>query len=170
MFFGGKKQENNEENAGKWKIWIILCGAVIGVALLLFGGQTKDEKIQAEGESYRPQEDELILYQSYLEERVASICRSVKGVDNVSVIVTLAGGFESVYATEMTDGNEEYVILGSGSSASALYLTRSAPQIAGIGIVCKGGSDTAVRAELLSLVSAAFHISFNRIYITEATA
>ena len=170
MFFGGKKQENNEECVGKWKIWIILCGAVIGIALLLFGGQTRDEKIQPEEKSYRPQEDELILYQSYLEERVASICSSVKGVDNVSVIVTLAGGFESIYATEMNDGNEEYVVLGSGSSATALYLTRSAPQIAGIGIVCTGGSDTAVRAELLSLVGAAFHISFNRIYITEATA
>ena len=87
---------------------------------------------------------------------------------NVTVVVTLSGSFESVYATEWPDGNEEYVILGSGSSAAPIYLSRSAPEIAGIGIVCSGGANDNVKRELIALLSATFHISSNRIYITEA--
>ena len=41
-------------------------------------------------------------------------------------------------------------------------------EIAGIGIVCSGGANDNVRRELISLLSATFHISSNRIYITEA--
>ena len=64
---------------------------------------------------------------------------------------------------------EEYVILGSGSSASPIYLSRTAPEIAGIGIVCSGGANDNVKRELISLLSATFHISSNRIYITEGS-
>ena len=109
-----------------------------------------------------------MIYQDYLEKRIKTLCESVSGVRNVTVVVTLSGSFESVYATEWPDGNEEYVILGSGSSASPIYLSRSAPEIAGIGIVCSGGANDNVRRELISLLSATFHISSNRIYITEA--
>ncbi len=73
-----------------------------------------------------------------------------------------------MYATDVKEGKENYVILGNGSNASALYLTRSAPQIAGIGVVCQGGGNISIRQELLSLLSATFDVNSNRIYITEA--
>ena len=73
-----------------------------------------------------------------------------------------------MYATELINGNEEYVIVGSGSSSSALLLCRREPEIAGIGVVCCGGGNADVRRELLSLLSATLHVSGNRIYITEA--
>ena len=60
------------------------------------------------------------------------------------------------------------VILGSGASASALYLTRTPPAIAGIGIVCDGGGSERVRCELVSLLGATFDVSTHRIYVTAA--
>lgn len=166
MFSFFKKAENGEESGKSGKLWILLIAATLGVALLLFGGtNSKKEEEQTEA-TYSPTEDELALYQSYLEERVKNLCESVEGVSNVTAIVTLSGGFEDIYATELIDGNEEYVVIGSGSSAQALFLSRAAPDIAGIGVVCHGGTDATVKQELLSLLSATFHIPTNRIYIT----
>ena len=164
----GKAEQGEDEKKGKARLWMILMGAAIGVALLLFGGSTKSNEEEPKKEIYSPTEDELVLYQNYLEARVKTLCESVNGVSGVTVIVTLAGSFESVYATELKDGDEEYVIVGSGANASALFLSRQAPVISGVGIVCKGGADATVRRELTSLICATLHVSSNRVYITEA--
>ena len=153
---------------GRLRLYLLLGCGLLGILLIVFGSSGKKVEQSNTEKPYSTAEDELIIYQDYLEERIRKLCESVSGVKNVTVVVTLSGTFESVYATEWPDGNEEYVILGSGSSASPIYLSRSAPEIAGIGIVCIGGSNDNVRRELISLLSATFHISSNRIYITEA--
>lgn len=170
MFFGQKKEGETTPQNGKLRLILIVGGALIGILLLLFGGSignTKEKEEDDRSTVLTPQE-ELDAYQAYLEKRVKTLCESVHGVDNVTVAVTLNGSFEEIYATEWIDGNEEYVIVGSGSNASALYLSRTAPEIAGIGVVCNGGGNTNVRQELLSLLCATFRVPANRVYITEA--
>ena len=161
------KKGSLKEN-GRLRLYLLLGCGVLGILLILFGSSTKSAEKTSTETPYSTSTDELVIYQDYLEKRIKTLCESVSGVRNVTVVVTLSGSFESVYATEWPDGNEEYVILGSGSSASPIYLSRSAPEIAGIGIVCSGGANDNVRRELISLLSATFHISSNRIYITEA--
>lgn len=165
-----KDTEENQERHGKLKLLLLAGGALIGILLLLWGGKAEKSPAAESDPSasvVSPQE-ELEAYQLYLEGRVRALCQSVDGVDNVTVAVTLSGYFEEIYATEMIDGNEEYVIVGTGSNATALHLSRSAPEIAGIGVVCRGGGNTDVRRELQALLSATFHVPANRIYITEA--
>ena len=164
--FWFKKGEKSEKKLQNAKIWILLAVAAVGVGLLLVGG--KETKTEKSGETELSDHDELIAYQTYLEERIKNLCESVSGVDRVTAVVTLSGGFESVYATEYSEGNEEYVILGSGASASGLFLSRTAPTVVGVGIVCRGGGSADVQGELTSLISATLHIPSNRIYITEA--
>ena len=161
------KKGSAKEN-GRLRLYLLLGCGVLGILLILLGSGTKTAEKTSTETPYSTSTDELVIYQDYLEKRIKTLCESVSGVRNVTVVVTLSGSFESVYATEWPDGNEEYVILGSGSSASPIYLSRSAPEIAGIGIVCSGGANDNVRRELISLLSATFHISSNRIYITEA--
>ena len=161
-------KKGNASQNGRLRLYLLLGCGVLGVLLILFGSSGKKVQQSESDPPYSTSTDELVIYQDYLESRIKKLCESVSGVRNVTVIVTLSGSFESVYATEWPDGNEEYVILGSGSSASPIYLSRSAPEIAGIGIVCSGGSNDTIRRELISLLSATFHISSNRIYITEA--
>lgn len=170
MFFSTKDGDETSKQ-GKTPLLLLLGVALIGVLLILFGGQIgKTEKKEATDDtpSAMDAQQELEVYQTYIETRVKTLCESVKGVENVTVAVTLGGGFEEVYAKEISDEKESYVILGSGSNASALYLSRKTPEITGIGVVCKGGGNDDVRQELLSLLSAAFKVPSNRIYITEA--
>lgn len=168
MFSFFKSRDGAEKKDGGLRVWLIVLGAAAGIALLLFGSYSNKSEDTAVNSPYSPSEDELVLYQSYLEERVKALCESVDGVSGVTAVVTLSGGFEQIYATEISEDGEEYVIIGSGSSAEALFLSRAAPEIAGIGIVCRGGNNASVKQELTALVGATFHISSNRIYITEA--
>ena len=170
MFFSTKDGDDSHRQ-GKTSLLLLIGVALIGILLIVFGGQIgKSEKKEtsADTPSMMGAQEELEAYQTYIEARVKSLCKSVKGVENVTVAVTLGGGFEEIYAKEISDEKESYVILGSGSNASALHLSRKAPEITGIGVVCRGGGNDNVRQELLSLLSAAFKVPANRIYITES--
>ena len=161
------KNETNPENRKKTYLWLMILGLLAGIALLFLGNREPSQKTDAQASVYSVSEDELIIYQNHLEERVRALCASVNGVGNVTAIVTLEGGFSSEYALEYKNGNEEYVIVGSGSSQTGLFLSRTAPKIAGIGVVCQGGTNPGVQKELTSLLSAAFNLPSNRIYITQ---
>ena len=167
MFSFWKSKKEGDEGGKSAHLWIILVGAALGICLLLFGGKTSTTEEVEKESTYSPQEDEMVLYQTYLEERVKKLCESVDGIGNVTVIVTLSGGFESVYATELTDAGEEYVIVGSGSSAQPLYLSRNAPKIEGIGVVCHGSASAVAKQELISLLSKGMNVPSNHIYITQ---
>lgn len=165
-----KNTGDTPDSTGKLRLILILAGGILGVILLLLANGKllgkETEPLDANTEPSAKQE--LEEYQTYLEGRIRGLCESVDGVSGVVVAVTLSGNFEEIYATESVDGNEEYVIIGSGANASALYLSREAPEIAGIGIVCNGGGNANVRQELTALISAAFHVPSNRIYVAEA--
>ena len=163
-------EETSPENAGKLRLILILAGGILGVVLLMLanGKLFAKEAEEPVDHTERSAQEELEDYQVYLEGRIRAICESVEGVSGVSVAVTLSGSFSEIYATETVDGNEEYVIVGSGSSASALHLSHEAPEITGIGVVCRGGGNADVRRELTALISAAFHVPSNRIYVAEA--
>ena len=164
-----KPSPDAPDSNGRLRFLLILLGAAVGIFLLLFGDRLF-QSTSKEADEPQPltSQEELEAYQAYLEGRVKALCESVRGVDCVTVTVTLSGNFEDVYATETVDGNEEYVIVGSGSNARALYLTRLAPEIAGIGVVCRGGGGSDIQRELSALLSATFRVPTNRIYIAPA--
>ena len=168
MLFSRERDDSASNEKSRLPMLVVLLGALGGVLLLLLGGGLTDGGDPDEAPAAVQEADELEQYRSELEERIRMLCESVQGVSVVQIAVTLESGYESIYATEQSNGNEKYVIVGSGASSSALLLCRKEPEIAGIGVVCCGGGNADVRRELLSLLSAAFHVSGNRIYITEA--
>ncbi len=165
-----KASNNDPEAAGKRRWLLILAVAGIGILLLLLGGGglLEDDGEEKEQEDRLSEQEEFEEYRQQLEARVKALCESVGGISQVTVAISLDGSFEEVYATEQRENGERYVIVGSGSNASALHLTRLSPQISGIGVVCRGGGNADVRQELTSLLSAAFSVPSNRIYIAEA--
>ena len=169
----GKRSESTEigDRSGKLRLILIIGGALLGIVLLLFGsGALKSDPTEENPTANTTAaEDAMLQYQSELETRIKKLCESVNGVGEVTVVVMLETGFEDVYATEEIDGNTEYVIVGSGSSASALFLTRAAPTIAGVGVVCTGGNHPSVQKELTSLLCATLRLPSNRVYITASS-
>ena len=157
----------NKEKS-KYSTVIAILGAALGILFLLWGGLGFGEK----GEAQMSSAEEIEAYSAYLEEQAVRLCESVRGVSNVTVALTLEGSFEQIYAADKSStsvGNTfEYVKLGSGSSAQLCAVSVMAPKVSGIGVTCRGGKNETVRAELTSLLSAAFGVGTNKIYITEA--
>ena len=109
-------------------------------------------------------------YADEVEQKVESLCNKIDGVSSAHVVVTLKGGYRAIYATDHQSGSssnkKQTVIIGSGSSEHALLVGYENPEIAGIGIVCSGGDDAQKRKLIISVVSSAFDISTNKIFVT----
>jgi len=158
---------------GTLKLYIIIFA--IGALLLIIGSfilPDEEEKLSG-GEGAG--DDQLIgffEYKDLLEREIEGICLSVSGVERVEAVVFFSEVGGSLYAQNTQSGGSgsdknEYVIIGSGSNAHALYLGESLPKLSGIGIVCHTGGDADKRSELLVLLSNAYGLPMTRIYVSE---
>ena len=137
--------------------WLLLLLAAVAVALLLLGGQGSKET----NATTTTEENEA--YRHALEAQLADLCEKVAGVSDVSLMLTLEGGERAVYAQDSTqNGAQDYVTV----SGEGLLLYREYPTVRGVAVVCRGGDNTAARAELTALLSALLDVGSNRIYIT----
>ena len=167
--------KNENKNLKKsLKIILLLLGAAFGIVLLLVGAYMDGNKKISDDTGAEDRLEETMNaeeYAAYAERKISELCSGVRGVSEVRVVVTLAGGYNAVYAQNSQSGSSgyrnEFVLTGSGSSEAPLLVGYSVPEISGVGIVCSGGGDARVRREIISLVSATFGVSSNKIYVTE---
>ena len=165
---------NNEKEKikNRGKFILISLGAVVGLLLILFGGYAgsgKETEEAADKTEYSSLDAEE--YAEATERKITALCERVSGVEKVSVTVTLSGGYSSVYAQNSQSGasgyKNEFVLTGNGASEKPLLVGYSTPTISGVGIVCTGGGSAEARREIIALVSAAFGVSSNKIYVAE---
>ena len=135
----------------------LLLLAALGVLLLLFGGTGGGENTASATSSDLLAEAEE--YRLSLEKELETLCTSVRGVGQIDILLTLDGSSYAVYAK---DASGEYTAVGG----ECVLLARDLPAVRGVAVVCDGGADPAVRAELASLIGAALNIGSNRIYIS----
>lgn len=163
-----KNTKSQVISVGNKKLLMMFGCGLLGVLLLLLGGGIIGG---SKSQSSTPERQDLTEYCAMLERGIERLCSSVAGVSDVTAAVTLKSGFEYVYATDTQSksggGHEiKYITVGSGSNEGTVYITEKMPEIAGIGIVCRGGSDPAIVQKLTALICAAYGISSNKIYIT----
>ncbi len=155
-----------ENNKGMWKHymeqlkgkWVPVLLGVAGLLLLLYGsrgGSTAKDTEEPDSQEYFREAE---AYRLQLEAGISALCDSVAGVSDVKVLVTLEAGNVNVYAA---DDGKDYVISGG----EGILLSRKMPPVGGVAVVCGGGDDMGIRAELISLISAALHIGTNRVYV-----
>ena len=169
--------ENTTTSAKKGRKPILLFfGVALGVLLLLFGSMGIGEKSQKDEKeaSAEPSSLDPVAYARSVEEQVVSLCSRVQGAGQVSAVVTLKGGYRAVYATDAQSNSSGYkssmVLVGSGSSESAVLVCYENPEIAGIGIVCDRAVSDQVKEDIVSLVSATFRVGSNRIYVASGSS
>ena len=133
------------------KLAVALLCMLFGAALLLFGNRFTRKDESGTGSPAPPTPAQTAEeYRASLEARMEAICAQVAGVGEVDVAVMLNGGFSYVYATDKktTVGGEShtYVTVRGGDGEELVYLSESAPDIVGIGVVCTGGMDPTPKA------------------------
>lgn len=154
------------------RMWVIAAGLLAGLLLLLAGGRMSGgEEVVA---ATLPRGEDMDAYTEALEARLRALCEKVEGAGAVSVVVTFCREYEYVYAKDeqysvdeggRSEYRSEYVINGKGNDPGMVYLTRRLPEIAGVGVVCRGGGDEGVRNRLVMLISSALGISSHKIYV-----
>ena len=164
--------KNQDNSKNKWqKLIFVFLGGGLGILLLLFGGGIANGKEGDDPQSVVTSAyDDADAYAEMLERRVAEICSSVDGAGEVTVFVSLRGGYRTVYAVDSQSNSSGYkneiVMSGSGSDKKAVITAYENPEIAGVGIVCSGAESAQTRERIVSLVSAALNIGTNKIFVT----
>lgn len=154
------------------KMWLPIVGGVIGVLLILFGGNLGGEKTKGstDGEAYY----NVSFYTETLERRIESLCTSISGISKAEVLLTLDCSTEYVYAhntSQQSVGGDhvtfstDFIILNHDGNDSGAVVMEIYPKIRGIAVVCTGGEEIGVKQKIIELLSAALGISSNRIKV-----
>lgn len=148
----------------KRKAIIIFSAFVIGIILLAGGSlsSSKDDEISEVDASKE------VYYSDLIEERLEAFLKTVKGIEDVRVFVTVDGGEEYEYAQIENSGGyaSDYLVIKKDNGEEAAVVRQVYPEIRGVGISCTGGDSGAIKEEITSLISAALGISSNKIEVT----
>jgi len=146
------------------KKWLVPAGLGLGVMLLVIGN-TEVGAPAAEDSQYVVQ-----YYTAMLEERIADLCKSVSGVTEASVLLTLDSGSEYVYARNAANAGSaseawDYVIITQGEGEKPVMLSEIYPKVRGVAVVCTGGNSAKIQQIITELLTASLGISSNRIKV-----
>ena len=128
-----------------------------------------------------PNEDTSVTEQK-LEQRLEALLSEIDGVVAPTVMLTLDSTTEHIYArdskkgsantlddsgsSDTTDSENTVVLVGSGSTKSALEESTVLPKVRGVAVVCGGAADPLIREKVVNAVSSVLNISSSRVYVT----
>ena len=149
------------------KLWLIALLAIVGVLLMLFGGFASDKKSDGEGSAEASLDPKA--YSQKVEEEIESLCTAVAGNRPVSAVVSLSGGYRSVFASDSQSSSSGHknstVLVGNGNSQGAVLVCYENPEISGVGVVISGSESEKIKNDVINLISAAFDVRTNKIHV-----
>ena len=157
---------------------------IVGIGLLLMPGLFSQSKEAAKEKTEEPLTFNRSAYEKELENRLANILSTIRGVSNVSVMITLEDDGESYYArnekadektaadgslaeeTLQTDGslalkNE------AGGGQSPILLKHGMPRVAGVLVTANGVASPTMQASVVSAVQAVLNVAVHRVEVLE---
>ncbi len=148
---------------------VVAVMALLGILLLVMPSNSNTNT------DLSSNDDRMKAYAESLENKIAEFCSKISGASNVQVTVYFDSGFETVYAfneeskttSSGTNSEKKYVTIGSGSGESMVCVVEKMPNICGIAIVCRGGGNAIVANEIINLISSAYGVPKNKIYVAE---
>jgi stage III sporulation protein AG len=139
---------------------LLLIGLVAGVILLLLGGKTDAKQSTASIESEFSFEE----YEKALAVRLEEMIERLEGVSEVHVMVTL----DRSYADELAGESGDYLtIRKSDGEQGTVTISRNAPKVKGVAVICKGGNSSEKQKEIISMLSALLELPTHRIFVSE---
>lgn len=140
---------------------IIIILAIVAIFVCL-GGFTKNQSVEQEVFN----SNEYVLD---LENRLSNTLSKVEGAGNVSVIITVESGMETVLASEKTvtenDGKKEMVESPIIVNGKTVVLKEMYPKISGVVIVAEGANNIAVMQRIQQAAVSLLDVDLSRIEI-----
>lgn len=127
------------------------------------------------------------LYRKQLQQEVAELVKGITGDSEVTVVITLEGGTEYIYATErnsdsgtkqnkessdkynkeISDKTEEkYIIIKTDNGEQPLLLSALAPAVRGVAVVCDSAGTPQIAESVKAAVCTLLDISEKKVTVT----
>lgn len=152
----------------KKRVNLLLCAGLAGLLLLAFSEWLPDSTSQEQPAAAVPTPQNQQDYAEQLEDRLQELISHVDGVGRTQVMVTLAQGEESVYATDREtsqDGSSRISHVLTGDEG--LVRTIQTPQVLGVAVICEGGESPAVQNRVCALVESLTGVGANHITVAK---
>ena len=158
----------------------ILFLIVIGLLCLfiLFGFFDSGKKSDVVTESSSSTYLSTLDYCREIELKLQSLIENIDGAGDVSVMVSVDGSPEIVYASDKSETNSSNIsgaitstnssnpiIVQVGGQSSALILTEKLPKVKGVIVVSGGAGNVAVKLNILNAVSTLLGISNDQVCV-----
>ena len=155
----------------------VLLG-LAGMALILLSGLIPKKTETPQQTEQQTGASDTDSYRESLETRLTALLSGMDGVGSVTVMVTVGGSAEQVYAEEVKTAENErgtqresaYVITRADGNEAALVSETKYPAVTGVAVLCSGGDHAAVQEKVSRAVSTVLGISPARIYVGRSTA
>ena len=134
----------------------VIVGFIIVMCYFFFTSTPNDTKEENSTENYSTAQE----YADYLENKLCNVLSNMTGVGDVSVIITLDGGFTYEYAVDSetnttTSGSSETSVTVDTTilvNGEPLVVKVNYPSVKGVVIVAEGSEDFAVKMDILDAV------------------
>ncbi len=139
---------------------LLLIGLAVGVMLLFLGGQTEAVPTIAQPEEAFSFE----AYEEALSRRLESLIERLDGISRVTVMLTLEESYADLPAGEVGD----YLTLRDPDGGQGtVILSRRAPKVKGVAVICNGGASLAKQQEIIELLAALLNLPTHRIFVSD---
>ena len=140
--------------------WVILLLGLCGILLLSAGDCARSQPAQTSEPA-----------SASLEEDVVRLVAAISGDPKPVVALTYVQGEEYLYEfdeRQTAAGSEREVARYEDASGrdQGLVRTTRAPEVAGVAVVCRGGTDASIRLRVTEAVATALRLSADRVYVT----
>lgn len=158
-----------------WKYLKITILCVVAIIVFLLYLNMEDEEVNlvsSNNSSYISTLD----YSKEIENKLENILSKIDGAGNVSVMISLDGSPELVYATDndtktsssstgTTTTTSSNLIIVNGSNDGALILKENLPKVKGVIVVSSGADDISIKLDMLNAVSKLLDLPIDQINI-----
>ncbi len=157
-----------EKLIGDKKNLAVLIIGLLGMLLILFSSFS-------DGEEARSEDDYFLSQMERDKKELTQLLSDVAGAGKTRVMISYESSEEVVFvadtqtdtAENKSDTKREYIIIDEGSDETGLVAKTIYPCVRGVAVVCQGGGNPIVKEQIISIVSALFDISTNKITVAD---
>ncbi len=162
------------EKAKKYKyILIVIAIGILLLSVNITPGQTESEQTSSLDE--QEQNNQTV---ENLELKLTELLRSIDGVGDIKVMITLESSKEYIYASEQKtthdqsdevsykqDSETNIIIVDNQEGNTPIPIKVNEPSVKGVAIVCEGADDIMVKSSVIEATKSVLGIGSNRISV-----
>lgn len=167
------------KNIGKEKLILLGLAGIMLIGASYFENIKKDDEAPTTTKKAAMEND----YQAQVEKKVEELIKSIKGVSNVSVLITYKSGNEKILqedsdnsssnrqdgsTSEQNSSVKRTTVLFQQDGDDAPYVVKELyPEVNGIAVTAKGLADSTKKEEVINMLAALFDIGVHKISVID---